>query len=348
MRQNKVWLLGAIGLSIATVAGLSAARGQGRDSTGQEAGSTGQSTQLLIAHALDMAIEGSTLQWTTHQAHQNSVVGTSDHAISGKGRARVNGTDVRDAANGETARTGSEKGESCQIQLQQHVRKSFESSRELMTTGNRLLRAGAEGRGEQASASRFYAAANVYANSLISIASENNGGEAGSKPADRSNANQRQADRAESNQDRDRSSAHAGPGKSRLAAGDVIAVTLINHAVKESLKAFELNHSVRDIGSTDAAAEQLRSHAKAMSAEGRESVKEILAGLNEKGKSPSDAANEDKAPGNRAGVSRSDNQAGSAGTQVQALAEQAREVIRVLDDLSGESVATPERARRSR
>jgi hypothetical protein len=348
MRQNKVWLLGAIGLSIATVAGLSAARGQGRDSAGQEAGSTGQSTQLLIAHALDMAIDGSTLQWTTQQAHQKGVVGTSDHAISGKGRTQVNGTDARDAAPRETARTGSENGESCQIQLQQHVRKSFESSRELMTTSNRLLRAGTEGRGDQSSSSRFFAAANVYANSLVSIASETNGGEASSKPADRSNANQRQADRAESNQGRDRSSAHAGSGESRFATADVIAVTLINHAVKESLKAFELNHSVRDIPSTDVGAEQLRSHAKAMAAEGRQSVKEILAGLNEKGKSRSDAANEDKAPGNRAGASRSDNQTGSSGTQVQALAQQAREVIRVLDEMSGESVATPERARRSR
>ena len=85
-----------------------------------------------------------------------------------------------------------------------------------------------------------------------------------------------------------------------------------------------------------------------MAAEGRESVKVILAGLNEKGKSPSDAANEHKAPGNRAGASRSDNQAGWAGKQVQALAQQGREVIHVLDELCGESVASPERARRSR
>ena len=66
--------------------------------------------------------------------------------------------------------------------------------------------------------------------------------------------------------------------------------TLINHAVKESLNAFELNYSVRDMGATDAAVEQLRNHAKSMAAEGRESVNEILAGLHENGPSTSGAA----------------------------------------------------------
>jgi hypothetical protein len=295
-----------------------------------------------------MAIEGSALQLTSHQAQHKGVAGNNDRAISGKARAGVNGALARDAASSETAQTGSENGQSCQIQLEQQVRKSFESSHELMATSNRLVRGGAEGRAEQSSSSRLYAAANLYANSLFSIAKETSGWESDSKPADRSNANQGQTDRAETNQVRDRASAHAGPGKSGLTAADVIAVTLINHAVKASLNAFELNHAVRDIGSTDAAAEQLRNHAKAMAADGRQAVKEILAGLQEKGKSPADAASDDKAPGNRAGTPRSENQAGWAGTQVQALAQQAREVMRVLDELNGDSVATPVRTRRSR
>jgi hypothetical protein len=252
------------------------------------------------------------------------------------------------AASGGTARTKSENGKSCQIQLQQHARKSFESSHELMTTSNGLVRGEAPGRGEQASSSQLYAAANTYASSLFSIARETGGWEAGWKPADRSRAEEGRADRAESNQDRDRTNANAGSSESRLSAADVIAVTLINHAVKESLNAFELSYSVRDIASTDAAAEQLRSHAKAMASEGRQSVKEIVAGLDEKGKSPSVSANDDKTPGNRASATRAENQAGRAGAQVQALAQQAREVIRVLDELSGQAVATPERVRRSR
>jgi hypothetical protein len=348
MRQYKVWLLGAIGLSIATAAGLSAARGQGRDSADQRAGSTGQCTQLLITHALDMAIEGSSLQLTSQQAHQKGAAGTSDHAISGTRRTSVNGADARDAARSGTASTTSDNGQSCQIQLEQHVRKSFESSHELMTASNLLLRKGAEARGDEAKASRLYDAANSYATSLFSIARETYGWEAGSKPADRSNADQGRSNKSESNQDRDRSSAHAGSGESRFTTADLTAVALINHAVKESLNAFELNHSVRDIGSTDAAAEQLRSHAKAMAAEGRQSVKEILAGLDEKGKSPSGAANDAKTPGNRAGAARAENQAGRAGSQIEALAQQAREVIRELDELGGHAVAAPERVRRSR
>jgi len=347
MRQNKVWLLGAIGLSIATVAGLSNAMGQGRDSAGQGAGSTGQSTQLLIAHALDMAIEGTTMQLTIHQACGACAAEKSDQATSGTGVSRVNAAGTA-AASGGTARTKTENGETCQIQLQQHVRKSFECSHELMTTSNRLVRGGAEGRGEQASSSRLYAAANLYSSSLFSIAKATGGWEAGWKPADRSRADQGQTNKAEPNQDRDRRSADASSSECRLTASDVTAVTLINHAVKESLNAFELNYSVRDIGSTDAAAEQLRSHANAMAAEARKSVNEIMKGLHEKGKSSSGAANDDKTSGTRTGADKAENQAGSSGSHVQELAKQAREVVRVLDELSGQTIASPERARRSR
>lgn len=193
MRQNKVWLVGVIGLSIATAVGLSAARGQGRDVAGQGSGSTGHSTQLLIAHGLDMAIEGSALQLTVHQACGACAAGTSDDANSGANVSGVKAAGVK-AGSGGTVRSESENGKNCQIQIQQHARKSFESSQELMTTCNGLVRGRAEGRGEQASASRLYAAANQYASSLFSIARETGGSEAGWKPADRSRADQGQAD----------------------------------------------------------------------------------------------------------------------------------------------------------
>ena len=155
---------------LVTAAGLSAAQGQ--DSAGQEAGSTGQSNQLLITHALGMAIEGSELQMTIHQAAVQGTAGRSDHAISGSGRAGVNGADARNAAPGRAARSVSENGQGCQIKLEQQVRKSFESSHELMTASDRLLRGGAEARGDRAWTSRLHAVANVYANSLFSIAKE--------------------------------------------------------------------------------------------------------------------------------------------------------------------------------
>lgn len=73
------------------------------------------------------------------------------------------------------------------------------------------------------------------------------------------------------------------------------------------------------LGSTDAAVEILRTHAKAMAAEGRQSVNEILTGLHEKTKSPSGTANDDnKAAGNRAGAERTENnQASWSGSQIQ-------------------------------
>jgi hypothetical protein len=234
------------------------------------------------------------------------------------------------------------------IQLQEHARKSFENSLELMTASNRLVRAGSEAHGDQAKSSRLYAAANLYANSLYSIAGETFGREAGRKPEDRSSADKGQADKALVSQDRERPNTNAGSAEYRLTAADLTIVSLINHAVKESLSAFELSQTLRDPRASDAAVELLRNHAEAMAAEGRQSVKEILASLREKGAGTKDAANDRKAPANRAGIASAESQAGSSGSQIEALAQQAREVVLALDELGGQAVAAPERNRRSR
>src|SRR5580658_1964078 len=133
MRQEKIRLVGALGLLAATAVGLSTARGQGQDSASKSGSSTGQSNQLLITHALGMAIEGSELQLTIHQACSAGTAGTGDHAISGSGGAGVNASAAKNVAPGAAARSVSEDGRGCQIQLEHQVRKSFENSHELMT-----------------------------------------------------------------------------------------------------------------------------------------------------------------------------------------------------------------------
>jgi hypothetical protein len=345
MRQEKIRLVGALGLLAATAVGLSTARGQGQDSASKSGGSTGQSNQLLITHALGMAIEGSELQLTIHQACSAGAAGTGDHAISGSGSAGVNASAATNVAPGAAARSVSEDGRGCQIQLEHQVRKSFENSHELMTASERLIRGETEARGDRAGASQLHAVANVYANSLNSIAREC-GWDAGSKPADRSTADQGQAEKGDSTRNRKGRDAQVGSGEFQFTTADVTMFTLINHAVRESLNAFELNHSVRDMGANDAAVQQLRNHAKSMAADGRESVNEIVASLHENGPRTSGAASDDKAPGNRAGAARAESQAAGPGSQIKTLAQQAREVIRVLDELDGQVVAAPKGNRR--
>ncbi len=346
MRQEKIRLAGALGLALATAAGLSAARGQ--DSAGQEAGSTGQSNQLLITHALGMAIEGSELQLSIHQASCAGAAQKSDRAITGSIGAGANSASAANAASGGSATPVSENGRGCQIELEQQVRKSFETSHELMKASDRQLGGETAARGDRAKAARLHAVATLYANSLFSIAKETNGSEASSKPADRSTAEAGRAEKAESTQVRKGHSTEAGSGESQLTPADVTRFTLINHAVKESLNAFELNHSLRDMGANDPAAQQLRNHAKAMAADGRQSVTEILASLRTKDTTKSSTASDDKSLSNRAGAASAANQAGWSGSQIQTLAQQAREVIRELDELDGHAVAAPKRNRRSR
>ena len=213
----------------------------------------------------------------------------------------------------------SENGQGCQIQLEQQVRKSFKNSQELMIASDRLLRGESEARGERAGTSRLYAVANRYASSLNSIAREN-GDEAGSKPAARSTAEEGKAEKAESSQDRKVRSTQVRSGERQLTSADATMFTLINHAVKESLNAFELNHSVRELAASDPAVQELRNHAKAMAAEGRKSVNEILAGLHEQGTKSPGTTSDDKAPANRSIAARAENQAGWSGSHVERCA----------------------------
>jgi hypothetical protein len=305
--------MGSLGLLIATSAGLATARGQDSPRpAGAEVGA-GQSTELLITHALDMALEGSELQLTIRQAGGPVVVSKTDDGV-----ARTNALD------GPAGTAGTKK--SGLIQLQHQVRRSFQESYELMKAGNRLLRGGAEAREERASASRLYAAANLYANTLYSLGRQTFGWQAGWDPADRSTP-----DRA--GQDQEPGTTHEGGPK--LTTADLASITLINHSVKESLSAFEIKRSLHHRVAGDAAAKLLRDHAHAMAKESRQSVEQLLASLHERAA----AGTPEPKPGKDAAAPAG--QEGWSGTHVQALAQQAREVIRVLDELGSETGAAP-------
>lgn len=341
-KYAKVGFMGSVGLLIALSAGPSIVRGQdparpaGADAaTGSSAG---QSTELLIAHALQMAIEGSELQLTIRQAGGPVVAGTSDSGVS-----RTSGPGGSDPA-----MTG--MGQGGLVQLQQQARRSFQASYELMKTGNQLLRSGTEARDERASASRLYAASNLYSSTLYSFARQTFGWQAGWEPTDRSHPDRGQAGDAAAGerpvtpgQGRERGVAHAGAGGIKLPTADLATVTLINHAVKESLDSFEINQSLLGTSAVDAGVQRLREHARTMATESRRSIEQILVSLRERGATGAPGVTSEGAgavsrpvhPANEA--TGSGGQEGWSGTQVQVLAQQAREVIRVLDELGGQA-----------
>jgi len=314
MRQHtKLRFVGSLGLMIATSAGLSTAQGQDNP---RAAGAAGHSTELLITHALDMALEGSELQLTIRQAGGPVLAGKTDGGV-----ARTSETDGPGAA-----KAGGKHGG--MVQLQHQVRRSFQESYELMKASNRLLRGGAEAREreERAPASRLYAAANLYANTLYSLGRQTFGWQAGWDPADRSTPDR-------TGEDKEPGTTHeVGP---KLTTADLASITLINHSVKESVSAFELKRSLHHRMAGDAASKLLHDHADAMAKESKKSVEQILASLHERaaaGTPEPKPDNEAAAPGAHEGWS---------GTQVQALAQQAREVIRVLDELGSETGGAP-------
>jgi hypothetical protein len=329
-RHPKIWWMGAVGVGLATLAGLSAARSQETktraraEGGGQEGKATradARTTQLLIAHALDMAIEGSQLQLTIREA---GAPGGQPGAVPRPGAA------------GQPAAAGAgAMGQGNLVQLQQQARRTFQDSYELMKSGNRMLRDGGEG---QAPASRLYAASNLYANSLYAFARETFGWEVGWQPTGGGND-----ERARPGQDQVR----PGGAGTRISTADLATVTLINHGVKESLAAFELHHALRDKGDDDAAAQQLRQHARSMATKSRQTIDQVVASLRERGGNAEGAAG---AAGRPAGVgappAAAGGQAGWSGSNMQALAQQAREVVRVLDELGGEGGASGARTGR--
>jgi hypothetical protein len=309
--RSRVWLMGSAGLLIAISADLSTARGQqpvrpaGAVVVGTAAG---HSTELMIAHALDMALDGSELQLIISQAGGPVTGARTDAGVTRTGVAGAGAT---------------EPGRGGVIQLQHRARRSFQDSYEMMKASNRLLRAAGEERAERAAASRLYAASNLYVNTLYTLGRQTFGWQAGWEPTDRS--------------EEGGAGQAATAGAAKLSTGDVAMITLINHAVKESLGAFELSRSLHNQATGDPACEQLLAHARLMVAESRQSIERILASLRESGGASGAAPS-----GGAAGAGA---QEGWSGTQVHALAQQAREVIRVFDELCGQPGGAPGAAR---
>jgi hypothetical protein len=308
--RTRVWLMGSVSLLIAISADLSAARGQqpvrpaGAVVVGPAAG---HSTELMIAHALDMALDGSELQLVISQAGGPVTGARTDAGVTRTGGAGGAGTGA------------TEPGRGGLIQLQHRARRSFQESYEMMKASNRLLRAAGEERAERAAASRLYAASNLYVNTLYTLGRQTFGWQAGWEPTDRSEEG-----------GAGQAATARGP---KLSTGDIATITLINHAVKESLGAFELSQSLHDQAAGDRAGQQLREHALLMAAESRQSIERILASLNE-----SRGTTETTPSGGAAGAVAKE---GWSGTQVHALAQQAREVIRVFDELCGQAGGAP-------
>jgi hypothetical protein len=308
-----------------------------------------KSTELLIVHALDMALDGSNMQLTIRQTGVPAGPGIGAPGIPPAGAPGAPGAAPPPGAPG--AQPGAMPGQGGVMQLQQETRRAFQGSYDLIKESNKLLRSSSESRGERSSASRLYAAANLYSNSLYSLARETFGWEAGWEPTDRSREGEQPGQPAPGQP----APGQPAPGQlpvgqprlgamSRISPTDIAAITALNHAVKEAIDAFELSQAMRGQGDDGDGSKRLREHVRAMSESSRKTVDQILASARERapgapGAAPGAPGAAPGAPGAAPGAApppgadRPIGGAGWSGTEMQALAQQAREVVRVLDEL---------------
>ena len=278
-------------------------------------GPAGKNTELMIAHALCMAIEGCDLQLTGRQSGVLAGADKIARSTSGtSGRASAGPTTV-EAGWGETA------------QLEHQARRAFQASHELMNTSNRLLRerAFAPG-GSRDSAARLYAPAHRYANTLFSFAREAFGWQPSWELTEGPQGEAAQVARARQARER---GTDAGAATTEIAhptsldPAELTTVMLINHSVQDSLAAFTLQQSLRQNGSDDEAGRRLEEHAKSMADEGRRSLQQIVARLNARWGETHAGRNHAKAKTSQ----------GWSTAQSRDLATQALELIRVLDEI---------------
>jgi len=144
-----------------------------------------------------------------------------------------------------------------------------------------------------------------------------------------------------------------------LSSADRTSIALINHAVKEALDSMQLKHMTHMMGSSDSPpARALLAHAREMDSESRQALQGLLGaragGVGRTGAGTAGAGSsrgaDDQLSG-RAGnrtldgaggaVDRASRGTGAAGLSgdaggpVQALAQQARELIQVIQEISG-------------
>jgi hypothetical protein len=212
-----------------------------------------QDAQMLIGHALAMALEGSTLDALAQQSGGSLGAtggpGTGGSGPGGQGRSRS------EAGPGGDGRSVGmmDQGLSAR-QLLDHSRWAWEAS-------DRLLRQAADQGGS--TEQRFHRATLLYVMTLRA---------AGSPATYAAGGPRREAGSGVG-----AGAALAGRGAGAMGGSDMTTVALINHAVKEALDSVKLKRMVHRMGSSESpAARALLAHAQEMDRESQQALRGLL------------------------------------------------------------------------
>ncbi len=271
---------------------------QGNAARGAQGASAGHETQMLIGHAVSMAISGATLKGQAEQAGRMETPGQAG-SQGGQGQAGSQGGQAQAGAGVDPSQ-----------QLMMHARKEIvESQRLLRFAGN-----------DQASAQQLYTAADGYINTLFALCGESSTTQgAGAARAGNAASETGRAQTGRSSRDEDLGAGQAGRQGKTLGARDKAAVALINHSVCEVIEGTHMTHMLQSEGAGNSAAiELLQRHAREMTTEGRETLQRFL------GSSRTGSGGTGNSAGGNAGRTGADNdQAKAGGDAAQAAGGQA-------------------------
>jgi hypothetical protein len=351
-------LLGAAGLPGILVAQESNARPQ----QGAEAAADGsQHTQRVIARALHIAIDGGDLQLAAQAARggryqdgqRRNAENQRDNAANAENRRDNNAANAEnrrdnDAANADNRRDNDAENQQRQQANQQVVQQLQRQASQEFQASNRLLAAAEEDfRGQDGGAAsredgsawarRLHTAAHQYVQTLQTLSGVQEG---------RSDAtNNSVGGQADQQNDRAGSGARSGQGENNAEAGrlnrtDAARVVLVNHAVRQALQASEINQWTQAAGSQRAAvqgasAQRLQEHARRLASESRQILQSVQASAN-RGDRGADDRRDNADAGQRNQAAGNQEAAGQHGqVSVQALAQQAQQVVDTLQRISG-------------
>ena len=280
---------------------------QGNNPRGEAAhgAKAGQDTQMLIGHAVSMAISGATLKGQAEQAGK----------MDTPGQAGAQGDQAKAGAPGQAGGIGGGgmgAGGDPSQQLMTHARKGMQESRRLLQAAGR----------DQASAQQLYTAADGYINTLLTLCGDSSTTQdAGAARAGNAASETGRAQTGRSSRDEDLGAGQAGRQGKTLSARDKAAVALINHSVCEVIEGTHMTHMLQSqAAGNSAAVELLQRHAREMTSEGRETLQRFL-GSSRTGSGG--AANTDGGDAGR-NAARSDNAGARAeGDQAKAAGGQA-------------------------
>ena len=292
-----------------------------------------QQTQQAIAHALGMAICGSELQFAAQSARGGRQQNQNADDNNRNRRDNDNADNNRNRRDNDNADNQDRRQAHRQAvqQLQQQAWHQFQDSDQLLQAADNDLRANEANAGNRAGdrsewSRRLYTVANQYANNLRNLSGANN------RPPD-SVEGQNDQDRANNdNRDRNRNQ-DQGQGRnqsssSNLNRTEIAQVTLINLAVSEALKGYELTQSsnANRLAAQSASGQRLQAHARQMSSESQQLLQKVIASANFRDNNPDDRENND----------RNNARGGQQGqASAQSLARQAQQVIDTLQRISG-------------